>query len=159
VTVDLATLLDRQAVVDVCVRYATALDGRDWALLRTCFTPDVEGDYGGGRLVHGYEAVETMCRQALEPLAVSQHLLGNFTVEVSGNEASSSCYLQAQHVRPGTPGGDHFSVAGTYTDRLVHAPDGWRIARRRLEVTWTDGNPDVLRVETPVPQREAVKSS
>jgi 3-phenylpropionate/cinnamic acid dioxygenase small subunit len=157
VTDDMASLVDRQAVVDVCVRYATALDRRDWALLRTCFTPEAQGDYGTGRLVQGYEAIEQMCHSALEPLAVSQHLLGNFTVEVAGDEASASCYLQAQHVRPGTMGGDNYIVAGTYTDRLVRTPDGWRIARRRLEVTWTDGNPDVLHIEhigTPAPQRE-----
>jgi len=138
----------------VCVRYATALDRRDWALLHTFFTPDVEGDYGGGRPLHGHEAGEAMCRQALEPLTVSQHLLGNFMVEVSGDTASSSCYLQAQHVKPGTPGGDNFIVAGTYTDRLVRTADGWRIARRRLEVTWTAGNPDVLRVDAPVPSAQ-----
>ena len=40
-------LLDREAIVAVCVRYATALDSRDWPLLRTCFQPDVVGEYEG----------------------------------------------------------------------------------------------------------------
>jgi 3-phenylpropionate/cinnamic acid dioxygenase small subunit len=159
VTDGVASLIDRQAVIDVCVRYATALDRRDWALLRTCFTSEAEGDYGNGRLVRGYDAIEQLCRAALEPLVVTQHLLGNFTVEVIGDEASSSCYLQAQHVRPGTPGGDNYVVAGTYIDRLVRTPDGWQIARRRLEVTWTAGNPAVLRFEASAPQPERIKSS
>ena len=58
--------------------------------------------------------------------------------------ARSECYLQAQHVRLGTPGGDTTIVAGTYADRLQRQPDGWKITHRRLTVTWTDGNSAVL---------------
>jgi hypothetical protein len=36
----------RQDVADVLVRYATGIDRRDWALLRSCFTDDCEADYG-----------------------------------------------------------------------------------------------------------------
>ena len=112
-------LLDRAEIIDVCVRYATALDSRQWDLLATC-------------------------RAALEPLDASQHLLGNHVVTVDGDEARSQCYLQAQHVRSGTPGGDNYIIAGTYTDELRRGTDGWKIARRRLTVTWTSGNPTVL---------------
>jgi hypothetical protein len=47
-------------------------------------------------------------------------------------------------VKPGTAGGDNYIVAGTYSDRHVRTPDGWRIAHRRLDVSWTDANPAVL---------------
>ena len=63
---------------------------------------------------------------------------------LDGDEADSVCYLQAQHVRPGTMGGDTLIVAGRYLDRFVRTADGWRIAQRRLEIGWTDGNPAVL---------------
>jgi 3-phenylpropionate/cinnamic acid dioxygenase small subunit len=140
----LRDILDRDAVTSVCVRYATALDTRDWELLRSCFTPDAKGDYGGIGALDGYEDFERVCRRALEPLAASQHLLGNFAVRVAGDEASATCYFQAQHVKPGTAGGDTYIVAGTYSDRHVRTADGWRIAHRTLTVTWTDGNPAVL---------------
>ena len=42
---ELRTLVDRQQLVDVSTRYATALDTRDWALLQSCFVPDAVGDY------------------------------------------------------------------------------------------------------------------
>jgi ketosteroid isomerase-like protein len=140
------SLLDREEVRAVCVRYATALDRRDWALLRQCFRPDVVADYEGIGTLEGYDAVEDVCRKALEPLAASQHLLGNHDVTVDGDVAHCSTYFQAQHVRPGAPGGDLFVVAGTYTDRMTREDDGWRIATRRLDVVWTDGNPAVLAV-------------
>lgn len=137
-------LLDEREIVRVCLRYATALDTRDWALLRTCFTPDAVADYDGIGQCHGYEAIEEVCRGALTPLDHSQHLLGNLEADVDGDEAAARCYLQAQHVRAGTPGGPNFVIAGVYTDRFVRTPDGWRISRRHLATWWTEGNPAVV---------------
>lgn len=135
---------ERQAVVDVCIRYALALDTRDWTMLRSCFSEDAVADYEGRDRANGYEQIEATCRRALEPLRVSQHLLGNHLVTVHGEIAESSCYFQAQHVRDGIPGDPTLTVAGRYDDRLVRTPDGWKIAHRRLSVMWTKGNYAVL---------------
>ena len=137
-------LLDERDITRLCHRYATALDGRDWELLRTCFLADVVADYGGTGRCEGYQAVQDLCRRALSPLTRSQHLIGNVVVTVDGDRATSTCYLQAQHVRTGTPGGDNYIIAGAYADDLVRTGDGWRIAARRLETWWTDGNPAVV---------------
>jgi ketosteroid isomerase-like protein len=139
----LSVLEDKQAITDVVHRYGYALDGRNWELLATCFTPDAIGYYGGDPL-QGYAAIETLCRNTLEPMSVSQHLIGNVFVTVDGDEASAQCYLHAQHVLPDTPGGDQFIFAGRYTDKLVRSPDGWRISERTLEPMWTSGNIAVL---------------
>jgi 3-phenylpropionate/cinnamic acid dioxygenase small subunit len=139
----LAVLEAKQQIGEVLFRYGYALDSRDWEQLRTCFLPEVVGHYGGDPLT-GYEAIEQLCRTTLEPLSVSQHLIGNVTVTVDGDEARSVCYLHAQHVRPGTEGGEQFIFAGRYLDRLVRMPDGWRIADRTLEAMWTSGNPAVI---------------
>ena len=40
------TLADRQAIVDTIVRWAWALDAKDWTAARACFTSEVETDYG-----------------------------------------------------------------------------------------------------------------
>jgi 3-phenylpropionate/cinnamic acid dioxygenase small subunit len=136
-------LRDKQAIAEVCHRYALALDARDWAALRTCFTADATGYYRDQNPSQGYEAIETRIRNALAPLSSTQHLIGNVLVTLAGDEADSVCYLQAQHVRPGTDGGDTFIIAGRYLDRFARTPDGWRIAQRRLETIWTDGNPAV----------------
>jgi ketosteroid isomerase-like protein len=136
---------DREQIYDVAVRYATALDGRDWDLLRTCFVPDVVGVYEGqiGE-VHGYDAIEVTCRDALGPLDATQHVVTNFVIDVRGDEADASCYLVAQHVRHTAEGGALFTLAGRYTDVLRRTDGGWKIARRRLQTTWTSGNPAVL---------------
>ena len=137
--------VDERDVQHLAIRYADALDRRDWALLRTCFRPDASIVYPFGP-VDGYEAIERLCRQALDPLDATQHLLGNFAIEVLGDRATCSSYFQAQHVRAGTAGGDSYTVGGRYLDDLVHTDGGWKISRRRLERMWTSGNPAVLTV-------------
>jgi ketosteroid isomerase-like protein len=140
----LQVLLDEREITRLSYRYATALDNRDWALLRSCFRPDAVAEYEGLDRCEGYEAIEQLCRGALARLTRSQHLIGNVHPVVDGDAATSECYLQAQHVQAGTPGGDTFIVAGRYSDELVRTDDGWRIARRRLETWWTSGNPGVF---------------
>jgi ketosteroid isomerase-like protein len=139
-----AELRDRQEITEVCYRYAISLDSGDWAALATCFTSDAVAHYRSGGPSRGYPAIEARVRSALAPLSASQHLVSNVVVTLAGDTAASVCYLQAQHVRPGTAGGDLYVVAGRYLDRFVRTADGWRIAERRLEISWTEGNPAVL---------------
>jgi pimeloyl-ACP methyl ester carboxylesterase/ketosteroid isomerase-like protein len=138
---DVGVLLDRQAIVDVIVRYAVALDTRDWRLLADCFTPDATAVYDrfDGPL-RGFEAIQAGIQEALRPLDSSQHLLGNHVIDISGDRARASTYLLAQHYTKGTAGGDTWTLGGTYHDELVRTPEGWRISLRRLETAWTDGN-------------------
>jgi 3-phenylpropionate/cinnamic acid dioxygenase small subunit len=137
-------LLDEREIIKLCYRYAAALDDRDWELLRTCFLPDAVAEYEGLDRCDGFEAIQELCRGALAPLDRSHHLVGNVYPVVDGHEATCQCYLQAQHVRAGTPGGDTFLLGGRYSDELVRTEEGWRIAVRRLETWWTTGNPAVI---------------
>ena len=108
-------LFDRQAIVDVCINYALALDSRDWARLRSCFTETAVADYGGLGSSNSYEAIEQTCRAAVEPLTASQHLLGNHLVAVAGDSATGTSYFQAQHVREGLVESITSSPAATRT--------------------------------------------
>ena len=138
-------LIDRQEIADLLARYTFGLDTRDWALVRSCFTETPAFVHPGGR-IDGVEGIVDRARGALESLDASQHLLGNVVVEVEpdGGTARSICYFQAQHVRAGTPGGDTYVIAGSYTDTLVRTPDGWRIAERVQAYLWRDGNRAVV---------------
>lgn len=138
-------LADRQEITDVLYRYAWALDHHDWELLRSCFTADAVADFLElGGVNEGIDAIVALISGVLSGLDASQHLIGNPLASIDGDTATATCYLQAQHVFTGAPGGDHFLVGGTYADRLVRTPDGWRIQHRTLHATWSDGNPDVF---------------
>lgn len=137
-------MTDREQIVDLAVRYCTAMDTRDWSLLDRCFVSDAVVHYAGFEELQGLPALVGFLDGVLGPLDATQHIATNFVVEVEGDTARLTSYLQAQHVRKGTPGGDNFVFAGTYRDLLVKTAAGWLITRRELEATWTEGNPAVL---------------
>ena len=138
-------LIDRQEIADLCARYTFGLDSRDWSLVRSCFTDTPVFVHPGGR-VEGVEGIVERARGALEQLDASQHLLGNVVVEVGDDRTTARCisYFQAQHVRAGTPGGDTYLIAGSYTDTLVRTAQGWKIAERVQVYLWRDGNRAVV---------------
>ncbi len=141
----LDALFDERDICALLDRYARALDEKDWALLRTCFTEDAVALYGEalGRK-DGYTAIEEACREALGRLDSSQHMLSNEEVAIDGDRATARCYLQAQHTKAGTEGGDNLTIGGIYLDEIVRTPEGWRIAQRELRILWQEGNPAVL---------------
>jgi ketosteroid isomerase-like protein len=136
-------LADRQAIADLCARYTTALDTRDWDLLESCFAPAPVFVHPGGRL-EGFAAILDRTRTALAPLTATQHLLGNVVADVDGDTARSVCYFQAQHIRAGTPGGETYIIAGRYSDTLTRTADGWKITERVQDYLWRDGNRAVV---------------
>ena len=136
------SLEDRQAVVDVTIAYCWALDTRDWDALDEVFLADATASLGSELI--GLEAIKERVTDALKPLDHSQHVVSNHQVRVDGDVATSRCYFVAQHTVAGTEGGPNFIVAGRYEDALLRTAAGWRIRRRELSVTWTDGNPKVL---------------
>ena len=128
---------DRRAIIDLTIAYCWALDGHDWDRLDDIFTPDATAALGPE--VVGLEAIKRRVREALEPLAVSQHMVSTHEVRVDADRATARCYLHAQHVRDPS-GAPQFVVAGRYEDELVRtdgrmahqaarargAVDGWR---------------------------------
>ena len=136
-------LADRQEIAELCARYATALDARDWGLLESCFAPAPVFVHPGGRL-EGFAAILQRTRAALAPLTATQHLLGTMVAEVDGDTARSVCYFQAQHVRAGTPGGERYIIAGRYADTLTRTAGGWKITERVQAYLWRDGNRAVV---------------
>jgi SnoaL-like domain len=136
-------IADRQEIAELCARYATALDTRDWALLESCFGPEPVFVHPGGRL-EGFDAILHRTRTALAPLTATQHLLGTMVTEVDGDTARSVCYFQAQHMRAGTPDGETYIIAGSYADTLARTADGWKITERVQAYLWRDGNRAVV---------------
>jgi len=130
-----ATRSDHDLITDVLVRYATGIDTRDWALFRTCFTKDVQADYGEGvgawTDVDGItEYMTVMHRDMVD----TKHMLSNFVIELDGDTASASTYVHAVLVVTREPL-TWFEPVGRYEDRLVRTREGWRISHRVFHPT------------------------
>jgi hypothetical protein len=130
----LQALIDRNDIIDTMSRYASGIDRRDAALYRSCFTDDLEVDVSG----NGFEQMtaDAWVARALQLVGTfqtTQHIITNHTLAITGDEASCAAYLQAQHWNPE----NFLLVGGHYDDKLVRTPDGWRICRLQLTITWT----------------------
>ena len=138
---------DRTGIIETVDRYATALDARDWALLDDVFVEDAVGDFGQGEIL-GRERLRRMIRSMLGGCGPTQHLLGNYVVEIDdgGATARCTCQVRAFHASA-SPGDDRvYELFGAYRDRLVRTPEGWRIARRQLVIRHELGSRAVLGV-------------
>jgi 3-phenylpropionate/cinnamic acid dioxygenase small subunit len=140
---------DRIEIDDLLIRYARAIDSRDWALLDTCFTPDAWVDYTSSGGVKGkYPEVRAWLEKALAPFAAMMHFLGNTTLELAGDRAHARTYVINPMGFPKPDGSLHvFTVGAHYVDELVRSPDGWRIAKRVEEQVLLEGTlPEALRI-------------
>lgn len=135
----MSMLQDHHDIVQLTHDYCWALDTREWAALRNVFTPDVVADLGKGGQTGIDEVIERVS-SALGDLDDSQHMVATHQIRITGDTATCRCYLQAQHIKHDTAGGDHYMVGARYEDECVRTPDGWRIAKRAIVPMWYDGN-------------------
>eukprot|EP00929_Paragymnodinium_shiwhaense_P073426 TRINITY_DN37405_c0_g1_i1.p2 TRINITY_DN37405_c0_g1~~TRINITY_DN37405_c0_g1_i1.p2 ORF type:complete len:174 (-),score=32.06 TRINITY_DN37405_c0_g1_i1:25-546(-) len=124
-------LLTRVAVEELLHKYACAVDRRDWAKYRECFTEDAFIDYtAAGGTKGSLDHVVKWFPKAFFWLGSMQHLVGN--VELLGYDGPNKLRVRAMFhnpicvwwfpfVRP------FFSVGGWYNHILRRGADGqWR---------------------------------
>ncbi len=130
-------IADRLQLLDLCVRYATGVDRKDWDLFRTCFTEDAVIDYtatGGPR--NPLDGTVEFLSQAMQPFVGTQHFMINHEVEIDGDTATgrlgfyNPMPLQTEH------GKLFILYGGWYIDEYRRTPEGWRISARSQELSF-----------------------
>jgi len=118
---------DRDELVDLTIRYATAIDTRQYRLLSTVFTAGADIDYGVvGKWVGAAEIAEFM--DAAHAMAAhTMHRVSNQAIDIDGDTATMRTYVDALIL---LEDGSGANPVGYYDDYAVRTPDGWRIARR-----------------------------
>lgn len=139
----MAILEAEHEIVQGLYRFARIADGRKWDEIGTVFSDTVvftyEATEGSGRA-----ALLALFRRYLDPCGPTQHFLGNITVEIHGNEARSSAYVQARHQGTGARAAQVLEMYGEYHDAWKLTPQGWRIFRRDPVWFFQTGDPGVL---------------
>jgi small basic protein len=131
---------DRQEIEAVLFRYAQLLDTKQYARLTEVFTPEATANYVGLAVCKGLESIIGLVSGVLDQCGNTQHLLGNVRIDVQGDKATSSCYLQAIHVGVGDYSDRLLIVWGEYRDQLVRTSAGWRIGYRELTTLHSQGD-------------------
>lgn len=121
----------RHAIEAVLIRYATAIDRRDWDLFATCFVDDVEANYGDlGSWSSSRDLVEHMAR-GHERYGSSLHRLGNIDIQGNALFARTTSYVDAL-LMPPTAGSEIRRAFGRYEDELSHDTGTWLIRRHKF---------------------------
>jgi len=138
------TLIDRAEISDVVLRYATAVDGRDWELYRAVFTDPLTVDFsswsGEPEMTLQVDEWVERVRKTLSGFNATQHLSSNHVITLKGDRATCVSYLVARHYLVEGSERRMHSIGGHYTNQLVRLAGDWKIARCALTVTWEMGD-------------------
>lgn len=118
---------DRDELIDLTIRYATAIDSQRYQLLASVFTADAKLDYGEvGQWNSAAEITEFM-DVAHAGAANTLHRMSNQVMEVDGDTATMRTYVDALILGPE---GSGVNAIGFYDDEATRTDDGWRISKR-----------------------------
>lgn len=133
-------LRDKEDIKEVIATYARALDGRDWELLKSCFTHDATIE-GSVDTLSADQALSRSQRLAVQYVKTMHHL-ANQTVRIDGDSAEARTYVFAGHWKgdpPGTPHPEDLFGGVEYVDTLIRREGRWSIHHRRVLPIWRTG--------------------
>jgi uncharacterized protein (TIGR02246 family) len=126
------SVLDRLAIQELFVRYATALDDGEVDTVVGCFTPDAGLESPVIGRIEGTDAIRAFAgRFAAQRAAGTQfrHLITNLAIDIApeGDRARATAYLLVMISK----GGQHRSLPpGRYDCELIKHDGAWRFTRR-----------------------------
>lgn len=122
--------IHRDAIRDLLARYTYNGDRGRVAQLAACFAADGVLEYPGASPV-GPAAIEASLTSGMTNprLTFVRHHITNPLIDLEGDTATARSYFTVHS----NIGPDH---SGTYDDRLVRKPEGWRFVRRRVRIDW-----------------------
>jgi hypothetical protein len=121
---------DKEQIAEVLIRYATGIDSKDWPLLRSCWTDEIDVDYQQLGHFTSPDALTDVMRQLHENMGPTYHRLSNFVISVEGDRATVRSYVHAVLMLQPDDDTDWVDALGHYDDIFVRTADGWRINNR-----------------------------
>jgi hypothetical protein len=131
----LQSLLDREAIRDVLMRYSRGIDRCDRALLESVYWPEAVDDHGSftGKALDFID----WALGVLQTMDQTSHMLGNILIRLNGDCAYVETYFEAYHRIRRESGSPYDAVlGGRYVDRMERRGDEWRIGDRLAIYDW-----------------------
>lgn len=140
----LQELVDRRDILDTVVGLFVATDQRDWSGVESCLAEQVTLDMtslaGGEPFQLAGAQVADQWRTGLEAIDQVHHQVGNFHVDIRGDEADVSCHGVAYHYRRITSPERTRTFVGSYDVHLIRTASDWRIDLFRFNLKFVTGN-------------------
>jgi hypothetical protein len=131
---ELAWLVAREKVRDCIFHIARGEDRRDGALIRSCYWPDAQLDFG---IFQGsFEQYLAWIVPGSPAVPLTQHFLGQSLVAVEGERARAETHVLSYHRLALGDGSRDMVIGGRYLDRAERRDGEWRIAERTMLYDW-----------------------
>ncbi len=137
-------MADRIELRDLVDGYARAADRRDRAAIEALFLPDATLTVtrpGSDPFTYEGAAALSEIVPKLDRYAQTFHLVANHWCTFDGPRATGEAYCQAHHVRADTQPAVDLVLTIRYLDAYARSRDGWRFARREVQILWTSEVP------------------
>jgi ketosteroid isomerase-like protein len=132
-------LLDKQAIIEVLVRYCRAVDRADVDLLRSCYHDDATEDHGG--VFKGTADAYIVQIAPILPRGLMTHTTTNILIGLDGDVAQAESHILAfARLKKDGEKFDTLTLARA-VDRMERRDGVWRIAARRLVWEWNHEMP------------------
>lgn len=138
---------DRLEIEDLITDYADAIDRQDFDLLDDIFTEDAHIDYSEmGGAVGPYPEVKAFLQEALPAFTNTQHMIANYQIRLDGDKATGRimCFNPMELNSGEGPAIPVFFLGLWYIDEYVRTDQGWRIAKRSEEKSYSYNAPDFM---------------
>ncbi len=142
----LEVLRAEREITRVILRYARGIDGLDFELVRSCFHPDAEIEYGDffrGSL----DETIAFLQDSLPRLEGTLHTFSPPWIELDLERGTATCEtrsINSARYPPDAAGVSLQNVTGTrYYDRFERREGAWRLVWRRNEREWFQNRPDI----------------
>jgi hypothetical protein len=127
----LQELVDAQAIRDLARRYAHYVWQRDASGAVGLFAENGEMDIGDRPVIQGHKAL----LEAYDAMFASSEfhpMLHNHVIDLRGNRATGTCYLDLRAVVDGK----HMIGNGYYQDRYIRVGAEWKFQSRKLAMCY-----------------------
>lgn len=135
----IAQLLERQAIVDLLLRYASTIDTKDFVTLRSLFCEDIHGRYGD-EVVDGADNLLEWIDSKTADVIWQHHYLNVYHVDfVSDTEAKTLTYHTSHQTKADAPD-TCVKIVARYHDTVRKVDGVWKIADKHMDVGWVDSS-------------------
>jgi ferredoxin len=135
---ELRLLIDRQQISDVLYRYASSVDYKDFATLRSLLTDDAHGVYMTVANLTGADEIVKWIDGMTADKAWQHHKLTVYHIDFTGPDEASTLTYHTSHQ---TDVGDESAVTmivARYRDKLRRVGGTWKITEKIMEPGWVE---------------------
>ncbi len=134
----LQQLIDRQQISDVLYRYASSVDYKDFATLRSLLADDAHGIYMTVADLSGADEIVKWIDGMTADKAWQHHKLTVYHIDFTGPDEASTLTYHTSHQTDVGDEGAVTVIVSRYWDKLRRVDGTWKITEKIMEPGWVE---------------------